>query len=49
MNNPGHGGKEYTAVGEIPVMVLFVDGHIAGPFLYDDDFGVGKKVLIEPN
>ncbi len=41
-NNPGHGGKGYT-VGDsdIPVMVLFVDGHVKGPFLVSDDFNNG--------
>ncbi|MBU4487715.1 MAG: DUF1559 domain-containing protein, partial [Candidatus Omnitrophica bacterium] len=47
---PGHSGK--GPVGIItPVMVLFVDGHVAGPFLYNQDFesGGGSKVLENPS
>lgn len=54
-NNPGHGGEGFKiGSGIVPlVMVLFVDGHAAGPFLYSDDFqmqssDIGKKVLIFP-
>jgi len=38
-NNPGHGttSERFYAL-DIPVMVLFMDGHAAGPFVYDDDF-----------
>jgi prepilin-type N-terminal cleavage/methylation domain-containing protein/prepilin-type processing-associated H-X9-DG protein len=34
---PGHGGKGYVA-GITPVMVLFVDGHVKGPYKYDSEF-----------
>jgi len=44
-NYPGHGGRGNVqkgggeGVGSItPVMVLFVDGHVGGPFLFDEDF-----------
>jgi prepilin-type processing-associated H-X9-DG protein len=53
-NNPGHGGKHYDHP-ETPVMVLFVDGHVAGPFLYDTDFegdnfpDTDKPILTRPN
>ena len=40
-NNPGHGGKGYIA-GEILVMVLFVDGHVKGPYLWDSEFDMTK-------
>ncbi len=48
-NMPGHGGKGEVE-GTTPVMVLFVDGHVAGPFLYDSEFDIWgddstKKVL----
>ena len=53
-NVPGHGGK-----GEVspvtPVMVLFLDGHVKGPFLYSDEFETtqepqpDKKVLSNTN
>ncbi len=50
-NNPGHGSNQ----GSNYVMLLFVDMHVAGPFLYDSDFDTlneypdtDKKVLINP-
>ena len=36
-NSPGHGGRG-DVNPKTPVMVLFVDGHVAGPFLYDENF-----------
>lgn len=36
-NNPGHGGKWYVPPNT-PVMVLFVDGHVKGPYLYWSEF-----------
>ena len=52
-NNPGHGGKGPTS-SITPVMVLFLDGHTGGPFLYDEDFGwdpndLANRVLDDPN
>jgi len=35
--SPGHGGKGYVPPN-IPVMVLFVDGHVKGPYLYWSEF-----------
>ncbi len=36
---PGHGGQEPDPAGlKIPVMILFLDGHVAGPFRFADDF-----------
>jgi prepilin-type processing-associated H-X9-DG protein len=38
---PGHGGGGPDLISfpfRIPVMVLFVDGHVAGLFFWDDDF-----------
>ena len=36
---PGHGRKDFTnPFGKVPVMVLFVDGHVAGPYMYAADF-----------
>jgi prepilin-type N-terminal cleavage/methylation domain-containing protein/prepilin-type processing-associated H-X9-DG protein len=50
-SKPGHGGKDAVSP-RIPVMVLFVDGHVAGPYLYDGDFSFvadeSKPVLIDP-
>jgi len=48
-NYPGHGGNGWTE-GKTPVMVLFMDGHVAGPFLHYEDFetGGGDKVLELP-
>ena len=37
-NNPGHGGKGPGDYTKVPVMVLFVDGHVKGPYLYDSEF-----------
>ena len=54
-NNPGHGGKGRDLWGrnEVLVMVLFVDGHVAGPYSYDDDFENGvyrdRPVIWDPN
>ena len=46
LNRPGHGGKGLTG-NETPVMVLFVDGHAAGPFLYNNEFEPkSDKVLV---
>ena len=45
---PGHCKEEYVVnVTSVEVMVLFVDGHAAGPFLYGEDWDVfgGSKVL----
>ncbi len=36
-NAPGHGGKGYQ-FPDTPVMILFVDGHVGGPYKYDSDF-----------
>lgn len=36
-DKPGHSRRE-DALGEAPVMVLFVDGHVSGPYLYHNDF-----------
>jgi prepilin-type N-terminal cleavage/methylation domain-containing protein/prepilin-type processing-associated H-X9-DG protein len=54
-NIPGHGGRGFV-VGKTPVMVLFVDGHAAGPFLYQNHFETmttgrdsSKKVWYYPN
>ncbi len=49
-NNPGHGGKGWV-IGKTPVMVLFVDGHAAGPFLAYEDFegSGGDKILQSPD
>ncbi len=38
MNKPGHGGSGESDYPKIPVMVLFVDGHVKGPFYWNDDF-----------
>lgn len=51
-NFPNHGGKGYQDDDKIPVMVLFIDGHVSGPFLYMEDFGTelwGSKVLWDAN
>ena len=53
-NNPGHGGKGNTLpANPVSVMVLFVDGHVAGPFLYGDDFdsdpNTDRPVINDPN
>ncbi|MHC4115782.1 MAG: DUF1559 family PulG-like putative transporter [Planctomycetota bacterium] len=57
-NVPGHGGSGNTWPNT-PVMVLFLDGHVDGPFLYTNEFEIGggwawpvapgKKVLSKPN
>ena len=55
-NTPGHGGKGLI-YPNTPVMVLFVDGHASGTFLYPEDFekplsgipDTTKKVLSDPN
>lgn len=48
-NNPGH-GRRGNVFPNTPVMVLFADGHVSGPFLCDEDFesGGGSKVLEYP-
>ena len=51
---PGHSGKGRVGNDKTPVMVLFVDGHTAGPFFYDGDFefddpNTDKKVITDPN
>jgi len=53
-NNPGHGGKAYVAFPNVQVMVLFMDGHVAGTFLWDADFAdhytnPSQKVVKDPN
>ena len=53
-NVPGHGGSGNTPP-KTPVMVLFLDGHVNGPFLYTDEFEntpdpqPDKKVLRNTN
>jgi prepilin-type N-terminal cleavage/methylation domain-containing protein/prepilin-type processing-associated H-X9-DG protein len=55
-NVPGHGGSGRTWPAT-PVMVLFLDGHVKGPFLCDNDFEEesfsnpqpNKKVLTKTN
>lgn len=49
LTKPGHSGRAGTSV-----VVLFLDGHIAGPFLMSDFEDVtipdnGKKILSDPN
>ena len=50
---PGHSGKGPVSGGNTPVMVLFVDGHVKGPYLYDSEFNYGtepeKPVYFYPN
>jgi len=58
-NLPSHGNlprieDPFGDTPYIPVMVLFVDGHVAGPFLYTKDFNLGSsapdsKVWRSPN
>jgi prepilin-type processing-associated H-X9-DG protein len=54
-NIPGHGGRGYV-FEETPVMVLFVDGHVKGPYEYDNEFDTttegrhsGRPVYYYPN
>ncbi len=52
-NTPGHGGKGAT-LGNIRVMVLFVDGHADGPFSVPDDFSNNPppaeyRIMNQPN
>ncbi|MDD5680386.1 MAG: DUF1559 domain-containing protein [Candidatus Omnitrophica bacterium] len=52
INFPGHGGK--GIVTRTPVMVLFVDGHVSGPYLYTEDCersdpNTDKPVLMSPD
>lgn len=54
-NYPGHGNKGQEG-NKTPVMILFVDGHVAGPFKWDEDVdtllyypNTTKKVLDYPN
>lgn len=35
---PGHSRKGNTLYPKTPVMVLFVDGHVKGPYLFNNDF-----------
>ena len=38
-NNPGHSGRgPDPAFQKVPVMVLFVDGHVAGPYKFLSEF-----------
>lgn len=53
---PGHGRNEWwqLKIPEIPVIVLFVDGHVAGPFKYDADCesylpDTDKLLIFDPN
>jgi len=51
--NPGHSGRGYIDL-TTPIMVLFVDGHVGGPFLYWQDFETflgepDKKIFCEPS
>lgn len=53
---PGHGGRGRLAGNNTPIMVLFVDGHVAGPFRAWEDFSyednpsdLSKRVLLKPN
>ncbi len=51
---PGHGGKGPTSNNTTPIMVLFVDGHVGGPFLYNSEFDATgadrtKKVSLSKN
>ena len=53
-NEPGHGGRGMALHPRTPVVVLFVDGHVAGPFLYDTEFerrnpNTNKPVLRSPD
>ncbi len=54
-NLPGHGGKGKASplVDNIPVMVLFLDGHVKGPYLKNEEFGwnpaSNAKVLWDTN
>lgn len=41
---PGHGGKGYDDFPNVPVMVLFVDGHVKGPYLYDREFDTTSTI-----
>jgi len=54
-HNPSHSTRGYSLTDN-PVMVLFVDGHVAGPFLCDSVFETyrripdpAKKVWSDPN
>ena len=42
-NVPGHGGNGYVDFYS-PVIVLFVDGHIAGPFLFNSQFDMSPII-----
>lgn len=54
-NEPGHCGRGYRSpLWKADVMVLFVDGHIAGPYVWQDDFELwypqtNKKAMRDPN
>ena len=53
-NNPGHHGKgprSWTSLPGVAVMVLFLDGHVGGPYMYyyydqggGDDFGTSSEI-----
>ncbi|MDP3786940.1 MAG: type II secretion system protein [Candidatus Omnitrophota bacterium] len=50
--NPGHGGRGWSP--PVRAMVLFIDGHVAGPFLNPDDYeeynpNTSKSVIRDPN
>lgn len=52
-NFPGHSGRGFAS-SRTPVMVLFVDGHVKGPYLFLDDFeqydpNTVKPALVDPN
>ena len=47
-NTPGHGGNGNVNFPETPVMVLFVDGHVAGPFLWNKDLEFFNPVTDKP-
>jgi prepilin-type N-terminal cleavage/methylation domain-containing protein/prepilin-type processing-associated H-X9-DG protein len=54
-NTPGHGGSGKDPGNQLtPVMVLFVDGHVGGPYKYSNEFeaydvNTTKPVIIDPN
>ncbi len=53
-NMPGHCGNSEADYSKISVMALFVDGHVAGPFLwvdFEDPYEIDdtKKILSDPN
>jgi len=42
-NAPNHGKTTFADHPNVPVMVLFLDGHVAGPFKYDSEFNDGSS------